>query len=407
MKQFKPRSKLAKALAELVDTENHKRSVKSVAIKHEIPPSTLYSAWKKVRDVRASNSSENDPRPMNRAMRLVEPRGATSHRLLRDDEESAVVNELRKRYPNGFTDHIITRLCIELTRNTRNHPRSFSRSFLRAFKHRNGIREAQFVPIKRIMQDPVSTFEADVEAACFFLDEVQDLTSTIPPHLFINVDETPSYVRNAPSHALHFIDTPYPWAWTRTSERDKVTVIGACTGEGTMLQSGIVAKGSTTQCQAKYLHQIGDISFIQHTRAGVTNTHSFIEYIDAVIVPYINNQPAVLIVDAYRAHLTKAARDFCDSKQIHLIKVPDRATSILQPLDVGVFGLAKLDIYREAKEHMFELIRGEEDRWTSTAACVEALSRVSVRAVQRGWKAVFPFWKEFLIQSCVMIMEDE
>ena len=403
MKPLKPRTKIAKALAELVATENEKRTVKSVAHKHKINEQTLYSAWRKLRDVRASGSAENSQRAMNRALRLVEPRGATTHRLLTDEQEAAVVAALRDRYPHGFTDRIIRQICVELFVSLRDHPRAWSRQFLRGFKHRNGIRTAKFVPRKRVIEDPEQTFIADYEAACEYLDEVEQLAGSIPPHLFINVDETPSYVRNAPSHALHFIDTPYPWAWTRTEERDKVTVIGACTGEGSMLQSGIVAKGKTTRCERKYLDQIADFAFIQHTKSGVTNTASFIEYIEGIILPYINDQPAVLIVDAYKAHLTHRVRDFCAEKKIRLVKVPHRATSTLQPLDVGVFGLAKLDIYAAAKEQLFELIRDEEDRWKSTAACVEALSRISIRAIQRGWKLVFPFWERFLQINNVLI----
>ena len=404
-KSLKPRTKIAKALADLLATENERRTVKSVTHKYEINEQTLYSAWRKLRDVRASSSTENNQRAMNRALRLVEPRGATTHRLLTDQEETAVVAALRDRYPHGFTDRIIMQTCIELFKSLRDRPRAWSRRFLTSFKHRNGIREAKFVARKRVIENPEQTFLADYEAACEYIDEVEQLAGSIPPHLFINVDETPSYVRNAPSRALHFIDTPYPWAWTRTDERAKVTVIGACTGEGSMLKSGIVAKGKTTRREDKYLAQIGDFAFIQHTKSGVTNTTSFIEYMEGIIVPYINDQPAVLIVDAYKAHLTPRVRDFCADKNIRLVKVPHRATSTLQPLDVGVFGLAKLDIYAAAKEQMFQLIRDEEDRWKSMAACIEALSRVSIRAVQRGWKLVFPFWEEFLQAHNVLITE--
>ena len=255
------------------------------------------------------------------------------------------------------------------------------------FKHRAGISRAKFIPRKRNIDEPAETFEPDLSAAVRYIDKVEQAVQSIPIERIINVDETPSYVRNAPSHALHFIDSPLPWAWTRTQERDKVTVIAACTGDGSMLKAAIVAKGSTSRCEAAYLREIGDLAYVQHTPS-LTNTYSFIDNIDSVILRYTNGRPSALIVDSWGAHLTQPVRDFCASRNIKLIRVPSRATSILQPLDVGVFGVAKCVIYADAKESFFELIRPEEDRWHATAACVEALRNVSCRAVQPWTKVV-------------------
>jgi DDE superfamily endonuclease len=407
MKELKPRSKIAKALADLSAIQNEKPNVSAVARSRGVKPRTLHSAWKKVLSLRGSSSDENNQLAMNRAMHLVEARGASSNRLLTDKQEAAVVAALRKRFPNGFSDQTIVRLCVELFTQLRNHPRSWSRRFIHAFKHRHGIRSARFVTHPRKLEDPKVTFDQDVLDACFFLEDTERLAATIPPHMFINVDETPAYVRNLPSHALHFIDSPYPWAWVRAKERDKVTVIGACTGDGMMLQSGIIAKGTTTRCEARYRSQIGNLAFMQHTESGVTNTSSFIAFIEAVIVPYIKDQHAALIVDAYKAHLTPKVRKYCCEKHIHLLVVPDRGTDELQPLDVAIFGLAKLDIYRAARKRVLELICDEEDRWQSTAECVKALSLVSDRAVQHGWKQVFPFWEDFLRLNNMLTTEHD
>ena len=126
------------------------------------------------------------------------------------------------------------------------------------------------------------------------------------------------------------------------------------------------------------------------TPSGLTNTNSFIAYIEAVIVPVTQHGPCALVVDSWGAHLTQPVRDYCASQIIKLIRVPNRATSMLQPLDVGVFGVAKSVIYAEAKDAFFELIRPEEDRWHATAACVQALNDVSCRAVQ-SWTKVSLF----------------
>jgi DDE superfamily endonuclease len=393
---------MAKALAALSSTDQCHGLIREVAGEFGVSESSLSKAWTKLKQARADCERENNPIVLARAARLIEPRGSSTHRLLTDEEEANVVRRLKVQHPNGFTDRIILQTCVQVARNLRAHPRKWSKSFLTRFKHRAGISRAKFILRKRNIEDPAATFEQDIEAACEYLEQVEQLTQSIPIERIINVDETPSYVRNAPSHALHFIDSPLPWAWTRTQERDKVTVIAACTGEGSMLKSAIIAKGKTTRCEREYVSQIGDLSYVQHTVSGITNTHSFIDYIKAVITPYTGDNPSALIVDSWGAHLTPPVRDYCASHNITLVRVPDRATSTLQPLDVGVFAVAKDVIYADAKESFFELIRPEEDRWHATAACVEALRNVSCRAVRRGWIQVFPFWKEFLAQNNIV-----
>jgi hypothetical protein len=151
---------------------------------------------------------------------------------------------------------------------------------------------------------------------------------------------------------------------------------------------------------------MGDFAYVQHTESGITNSDSFINYINAIIVPYVNGMHSALIVDSWGAHLTPKVREFCRSLNIRLVQVPKRGTDTLQPLDVGIFGLAKRTVYAEAKEELFELVRAEEDRWHATSRCVEALSVVSCRAVQRGWKLVFPFWEDEL-RKANALMEGE
>jgi hypothetical protein len=392
----RPRSKIGKALHALTQSQPRYSRLSEVAHSFGVCTSTLSRAFTRSNKARRASIEQRNPRLLERAARLAEPRGATSNRLLNDQEELAVIERLRRDFARGFTNRIIRQICFEQTRQLRSKPRNWSRCWLEGFKRRAGIVSAKLRVRKRTALDPDRTFAADVEAACFYLEDVQTFAQSIPLDLIINVDETPSYVRNAPATALHFADTDGPWTWSRISERDKVTVVAACTGAGSMLRPSIVAKGLTTRCQAKYERLIGHSAFIQHTPSGLTNTVSFVDYIQSVILPHTRNQQAVLIVDAWGAHLTKPVREFCSLHRLHLVKVPDRGTAILQPLDVGVFSVAKNSIYGEARERIFELIRQEEDRWSATAACVRALNRVSRRAVHHGWKSVFPSWQELL-----------
>jgi transposase-like protein len=398
MQQSKPRSKEGKALAYLSSIQTKRGDIESTASRFDIPPSTLRTAWLKLRKARASHPFDPNCREVLRAAHIVEARGATTHRLLTDDQEESLILELRFNHPQGFNDAIIKKVCRRMFLGLRDNRRLYSRHFLTRFKKRACIRRSKIRVHQRTQADLAATFDADVIKACQYLEKVEKLTSTIPAHLFINVDECPSYVRNLPTHALHFADSPAPWVWVRAKERDAVSVIGAVTGTGRVLHTGVIAKGSTTRCEAKFRAELPH-SFIQHTTSGLTTNQSFIKYLEHVIIPYTKDQPALLIADAYKAHFTSTVKQFCKNHHLTLVKVPDRATAILQPLDVSVFGLAKLEIYQDVATALFEIDRDEESRWQATAECVKAIDSISIAGGLRGWKETFPFWQQFVEKS--------
>lgn len=395
MVYHKPRSKIAKALAFLRTTTPKRGNIVSTADHFHIKRSTLSKAWRKVIEVSQSHSLDSNDREVLRALHLTEPRGASSHRLLSDEQELLVVNKLRSDFPQGFNNRIIKKICLDLFRESRNHPRLFSKHYLKAFRKRAGIFKSKLRIHACTSADQSKTFDNDVEQACIYLETVENLTQSFPPNMFINVDECPSYVRNLPQFGLHFADQPPPWKFVRAKERDTVSVIGAVTGDGHVLHTAVIAKGKTTRCEKQFHSQLPH-SFIQHTESGVTTATSFIEYLHHVVLSYSKERPAVLIVDGYKAHLTSKVKRWCAEHHLTLVKVPDRGTSSLQPLDVAVFGAAKTDLYLDCADKVFYIDREEAERWEATAACVEAIDRVNVAVGQRGWKATFPFWNEFL-----------
>ena len=56
----------------------------------------------------------------------------------------------------------------------------------------------------RTLATPSLSFDADVEIAIQYIDKFNHLASQTDPTLIINCDETPAYVKNAPTHANHF-----------------------------------------------------------------------------------------------------------------------------------------------------------------------------------------------------------
>jgi hypothetical protein len=376
----KPRSKIAKALAFLLTIPIEYGVIAEAARSYDVPATTLKSAWSTLCNVLETHSLKSNDREVIRALHLTEPRGASSHRLLTDEQEELVVHQLRTKYASGFNDDIIAQICRDTVHDLRDHPRLYSTRFLTAFKKRSGILRS-ILHIHQITKGySKEEIAKDLKAKQTYIAKVHELSDFIPPHLIINVDECPAYVRNLPTHALHFADSPPPWFFVRAKERDCVTTIGAVAGNGRVLNTSVISKGTTSRCEDQFRRELPH-SFIQHTPSGLTNSESFIEYLEHVILPYTNGQHAVLIADAYKAHKTHEVKVWCGNHSMELIIVPDRATAIMQPLDVSVFGMAKLGMYRDIARKLFLVERDEKSRWEATAECVRAINRVSDSAL--------------------------
>ena len=390
-----PRSKIAKALAFLLSINVKWGDIAKAARRFKINRKTLSGAWLTLRRVRAEHSGEANDRAILRALRIIEPRGACSRRLLTDEQEAVVVKKLRTEYVQGFTNADILDVCRSLVRKSRQHPRKFSYAFLAGFKRRCNIRSSKIRLYQCTKSDNVQAFDDDLDSALEYIDQVEQLSKQFRADRFINVDECPSYVRNLPTRALHFVDQPAPWLCVKAKARDCVSILGAVTGRGRVLGTAVIAKGTTSRCEQKFRRQLPS-AFIQHTESGLTTSQSFIEYLQHVVLPYTHDEPAVLIADAYPAHVTDEAKSFCQSHNLTFVIVPDRATATLQPLDVAVFGSAKFKVHQDVRRSVFKAGYEEADRWQATAQCVRALNGISVANGRRAWIDTFAFWPDVL-----------
>ena len=376
----------------LLEMENHvgRVNVAEFARNSSIPRTTLGDAWRQLQRSKANPTDENDAFASNMAHHLIDKRGRYTRRALTDTEEAKVISLLRRDYPHGFNDSDIRSLCRENQLGLRSKSLVLGPKFIKAFKKRHGITRMRFTSRTRTLKQPTEAFEEDVTKAIEYLDTFNQLVQSIHPRLIVNCDETPAYVKNAPSHANHFPGTGGPWQWIRASDRAKITVLAACSASGNMLKPTIVAKGKSVLCERNFAKIAKGFCFLQHTQSGLTTSASFIEWIDQILIPYTAGEPAVLVLDQWPAHITQEVTDHLHSCNVTVLEVPGRGTSLLQPLYVGVFGVAKKRVTSEYKEGLFASDWAEPDRWESTVACCQALLAVGKDAILRGWQLAFP-----------------
>ena len=186
----------------------------------------------------------------------------------------------------------------------------------------------------------------------------------IPPPLIINWDQT----------AINYVP---PASWTMEVEGSKrvdlvgkddkrqITACFAGTMEGDFLPPQLVYEGKTPHC----LPQVDFPSdwHITYSSSHWCNESTMQDYIDGIILPYINmkrremklpsKHPALLLFDNFKAQCTETLLTHIDAHNVYVVLTPANCTDRLQPFDISVNKPAK------------DFLRKQFQEWYSTKIC--------------------------------------
>ena len=153
----------------------------------------------------------------------------------------------------------------------------------------------------------------------------------------------------------------------------------ASTINGRLLPPQVIYTGTTERCHPHY--SFPEDWNITQTPSHWSNTESMHEYLQEVIIPYVQSirakkgfdedHKAILILDTYRAHTEECFLPAMADAHIHYIYVPPGSTADLQPLDVeGSVNMAiKRRITNEYNTYQDDLVlkamESNGGRWTS------------------------------------------
>lgn len=124
-------------------------------------------------------------------------------------------------------------------------------------------------------------------------------------------------------------------------DKRQITALLAVTESGTMLPPQLIYAGVTAQCHPSVQFPHG--WNITHSKNHWSNETTMLEYIDAVLLPYIKkvrqdigkpNQQALAIFDVFAAHRVASVKEKLSTNNITYVFVPPSCTSELQPLDL-------------------------------------------------------------------------
>ena len=110
-------------------------------------------------------------------------------------------------------------------------------------------------------------------------------------------------------------------------DHKRSTVTLACTAWGDLLKPALILRRKTDyrlKCENKI-----DI-LLQKSDNGWSNTKTFTEWIEKILLPFIENNECLLIMDSYEGHINQDIRKFLKSyPKIHTLIIPDGYTDVL------------------------------------------------------------------------------
>ena len=186
----------------------------------------------------------------------------------------------------------------------------------------------------------------------------------IPAELVINFDQT----------VLSYVPTSY---WTMEQEGTKrveliakdnkrqITVVFAGSSSGDFLPPQLIYEEKTDRCLPHF--QFLSAWNVTKSENQWSNERTMIEYINQIILPYINDkrselkfsneQPALLIFDNFKAQCTASMLSLLDQYHINVALIPPNCTDRLQPLDLSINKAAK------------DFLRGKFREWYALQVC--------------------------------------
>ena len=322
-------------------------SIRALAEEHHIPYPTLRGRWQRYRKA----LSTRDERGLRAARGDVDGR-ADNHRVFSREEEAQLKAEVNKEnaHPNKpFIQATALRIHQQSVDSTppAKHTRrqsmatatfKASDSFVARVKQSIHMSDhkPKLIRKPRRRHAPDNTQQQE-SAAIQYIDAVTGAVTRNGADFVINADEVPYHLIRPPLTLWGEINGPPPVISSERDEKEMFTVILATTASGKKLKPALVARGRTDRVLAKFQHLGGQVHLMRAAKGRTTQT-VWMEYIEAVIMPYCRGHAATLVADSHASHIMDECASWAMQWDIYSEQVPPRMTAQLQPDDVGVFG---------------------------------------------------------------------
>lgn len=194
-------------------------------------------------------------------------------------------------------------------------------------------------------------------------------------------------------------------------DKRQITVLLGCTISGFFLPPPqVIYAGGTNQVHPKF--PFPDDWDITHTSNHWSNSESMCDYVEKIIVPYIenvreklplsrSNMSALCIFDVFKAHQVNEFKDQMTRNNVRMRYVPASCTSEVQPLDLAGNDEFKKCIKNQFSEWYADQIQTELQRGKTLQSLNIDLRLSTLKPIHAGWlvKAYQSVRSESLLQG--------
>jgi len=175
-----------------------------------------------------------------------------------------------------------------------------------------------------------------LEIAQKFRTSMKEVVSKfkIQDKYIINLDETPFFWEYLPRKVVCSKFSKACSAWKRGYHHQRSTLALAVTASGDVLRPTLILKRTTPY----YLQGDNDISLlVLNSKKGWMDENNMVDWIDKVLMPYVQDAEALLIMDSYESHISnKVLSHLKRFTNIHVGIIVGGTTAYCQPLDITV-----------------------------------------------------------------------
>jgi len=156
----------------------------------------------------------------------------------------------------------------------------------------------------------------------------------IPKCRIINMDESPYFWEYLPRRILAPKLSGVATCWKRGYHNCRSTLTLAIAADGTFLRLLLILQRKTPY-SLKCSNEIYMI--VSNTKNGWANEETIIEWINKILLPYVNGEHCMLLWDSYEAHKSfNVLEHLKKTPHVHVGIIIGGRTSVDQPLDISV-----------------------------------------------------------------------
>ena len=192
----------------------------------------------------------------------------------------------------------------------------------------------------------------------------------IQPQFIINMDETPLFYEYLPKKVIEEKGKKDVKTWKAGLDKKRSTLVLAVTQTGLLLEPSLILPRKT-RYELKLRNKLKMKVYGTVTANAWMDSETMILWLKEVLLPYVGDNQALLILDSYASHYSKEVRDFVKNTNISLAVIPGGLTPILQPLDYTINAMFKHWIKECSQKHQTKgamlnvennFIKGKDDQ---------------------------------------------